>query len=503
MAASASAAFGAARPFHPPFEESVLKAGLRAAPPFPAGLFSPELAKIVADFAASCSAPTDYIGASILACAGAAIGNARRGQAFEQGGWAVPPIIWVGLVGEPSTLKTPSIRMATSALAFIEKEIGESFRLTLRQFNTDKAAAEEEHEVWARTVKAAVKDRVPPPEQPERAVAPDKPVRPRLIFNDTTPEAAQVLVSKNPKLLCARDELAGFLDFDRYSSNGKPYWLEAYEGDFYTVDRKNADGCIAIEFNGISVLGGTQPDKLVEVFKGANDGLAARFFWIWPEDNVEFSPPTSTADDARWLQIVRSLHGLRPVLDPNGTAQAVNLKLEPTSVDTYVRWRRANARSASDAGPLYKGFVGKLPGMVMRLALILELLDWAEFGGSEPDTICDVVMLRTIAFVEEYAKPMARRVFGDAERPEVERNAATLARHIIKKKLRAINLSKLRSAGLPGLRDADALSETAEFLVETGWLTFTGQRAGGTSGRMSKDYAVNPGVHFLGNEAAA
>ena len=119
--------------------------------------------------------------------------------------------------------------------------------------------------------------------------------------------------------------------------------------------------------------------------------------------------------------------------------------------------------------------------------------------------IAELVKLptKTIAavaeFVDEYAKPTALRVFGDAALPPVERNAATLARLILKSKLTRVNARDLKRAPykqhLPSMREAEPLNEALAFLAEADWLKPIGARIGDTPGRHSSDYAVNPAVH--------
>ena len=112
------------------------------------------------------------------------------------------------------------------------------------------------------------------------------------------------------------------------------------------------------------------------------------------------------------------------------------------------------------------------------------------------------VLTKTIAavaeFIDEYAKPMATRVFGDAVLPPVERHAATLARLIVKNRLNQVNARDLKRAPykqhLPGMREAEPLNEALTFLVEADWLKLAGSRAGDAPGRHSSDYLVNPAL---------
>ena len=59
------------------------------------------------------------------------------------------------------------------------------------------------------------------------------PPRPRVITMDTSTEALQRLLADNPRgLLHVRDELAGWLELDRYGGNGADlsFYLECWNG---------------------------------------------------------------------------------------------------------------------------------------------------------------------------------------------------------------------------------------------------------------------------------
>lgn len=90
--------------------------------------------------------------------------------------------------------------------------------------------------------------------------------------------------------------------------------------------------------------------------------------------------------------------------------------------------------------------MGKLTGMVLRLALVSELTEWAFGQGAEPDTISKRSIAAAIDWAESYSKPMTLRVYGDAAVPERDRNAALLARYVRKSAFKKINLRELRRA---------------------------------------------------------
>lgn len=95
----------------------------------------------------------------------------------------------------------------------------------------------------------------------------------------------------------------------------------------------------------------------------------------------------------------------------------------------FEAWVREHEQGLAESASLYKSFCGKLNGVVLRIALTAELLAWADSGArSEPTAISKRTIVNAIEFAEEYQKPTALRVFGDAALPPVERNAAALAR---------------------------------------------------------------------------
>jgi hypothetical protein len=93
--------------------------------------------------------------------------------------------------------------------------------------------------------------------------------------------------------------------------------------------------------------------------------------------------------------------------------------------------------------------------------------------------------------MEDYFKPMAERVFGDAALPIADHLAATVAGWILKERPAVINARDLRrTARLPGLREADKVRLALATLVEADWLR--PPLPIGNKGRPRADYTVNP-----------
>jgi hypothetical protein len=257
------------------------------------------------------------------------------------------------------------------------------------------------------------------------------------------------------------------------------------------------------QFNGVSVLGGIQPGKLADaLLSSTDDGLVARFLFAWP-DKAPFRRPTVAADLGLLADVYRRLEELCWAQDAEGKLSPITLPLSPSAADIFEHWQIENAALDDDASNLYKSFVGKMDGTVLRLALVAELSAWAFNGGAEPTQVSADCLIAAAAWVDDYAKHMAQRTYGDAALPAVERNAAVLARYIRKHDLHTINKRALRrsphKSHLPSLRDAAALDATLAYLVDAGWLRESHSRDGTGPGRQREDYTVNPAV--FGSEA--
>ncbi len=484
---------------------AVLALNRRSPPAFPPELFG-DLWPLVTDLADGTGAPVDYIGAGMLAAAASLIGGKRRVMPFATSNWAEPAILWVGCVGDPSANKSPALGEFIGAIATLEAEKAVEFAPIAQAYEADRARAMMENEAWERAVKAAVKEGKSTPPKPLAANEPPRPARPRLMVMDATPEALWDALEGNPQgLLNAHDEIAGWLaNFERYSGDARAFWLQSWTGAQWTVDRKGrTTGPLVLPFTGVSIVGGIQPDKLASaLLRGDDDGMAARFLYVWPE-KVPFQRPRRLADKGRLERVMRRLASLPWAFNENGNPVAMRLPLDPRGSDLFERWKQDAGATADEAGTLFKGWDGKAGALVLRVALVVELLRWAD--GDVPDAPC-VVSAETLAtvinFAEDYAKPMALRVFGDAALRPVDRNAATLARFIRKNGLASINARVVRRGPpkLPGLGEVSAMNEAIALLVDAEWLRPAPSREGGSPGRQSSNFDVNPAVLGTGGE---
>jgi hypothetical protein len=157
-----------------------------------------------------------------------------------------------------------------------------------------------------------------------------------------------------------------------------------------------------------------------------------------------------------------------------------------------VEHRKSQAGVAGIVGSAW----GKMPGLLLRLSLILELGWWSVSGSSEPNEVSLTAVQNAIVFIENYIKPMSEKVYGDAGLSTAERDAAMLGRWLLVKGGNSFNARELRrTAGLPGLREWQAIDAATAVLVETHWIRPSSASSG--PGRKPKSFDVNPAISQL------
>jgi Protein of unknown function (DUF3987) len=496
---------------HPDFDDpiqlwpvpdmGVLQQGRREPPIFPIEVFGEFWGEWITIAAAAASAPVDYTGCALLACASTLIGHARWVSPWS--GWSEPPILWIGNVGDPSSGKSPAADPLLGILRAIELDLAKDYPDAHRQWMKEKASGAAHRAIWESEIKDAATNNKPPPDMPAAAMEPDEPVRARIMSSDaTTEKLAELAAAHHKGLMLVRDELAGWYgSLGRYSKSGadRAFWVEAYGGRGFTVDRKNAGLPIIIKRLGLGLFGGIQPDRLCEMMESPDDGLLARFLWAWP-NKVPARRPTREADIRRAADALRLLYDLPLVPDDNGGLRPFFCPMSIEAADLFAEWW-VNHQAGELVGPL-AGPLGKAPGHVARLGLVLQHLWWC--GGSAlalpPSTINDEAISAALALVVDYFHPVNERVYGDAGLPESDRLGATLGKWVLKTRPQVINAKKLRrSAGLPGLREAEKVKMAINVLVETDWLMPAPGRSGPTGGRQRDDYIVNPRLKSVPN----
>ena len=477
---------------------SVLRLSRRAPPALPLDLLGPAWERWSDAAAVAAAAPPDYVVLPLLAVASVLVGNARWAQATP--GWSEPPHIWAGTVGDSGSSKSPGADcLLRDVLPTIESRMMGDFPDRLRDWRALAEAHKAGQEIWEGEVRQAKKSGAAPPLPPAEAV-PAEPQAPRLRQSDVTVErVATLLATAAPKgLLVVRDELAGWLlGLTAYNDAGRAFWIEAYGGRPYRVERQKHPEPIVIPRLAVAVTGSTQPEKLAEIFREADDGLLARFVWGWP-DPLPFRLGTAAPDSAWAIDALDRLRllDLAPGAEPGLPPRPILVPLVPEAVAMMEAFGQDMQRLQEGAGGLMRSAYGKARGLALRLSLVLAMLRWCGEPGwtAAPDVIDRDAFTAACDLVADYFMPMAERVYGDAAAPMAQRQAATLARWIMRTKAGEVHVRRLqREVRLPGLGDAPAIHAAAAALAEAGWL-LPPPKGEGFQARGRAVYPVNPTV---------
>jgi hypothetical protein len=390
-------------------------------------------------------------------------------------------------------------------LQHVEGLMAGGFEDDLRQYELEREVAEAALSDWKAKVRAAVSSGDDPPIAPPPA--PHAPERPRVRVSDATVEKLASLAAALPRgLLLQRDEIAGWLGaFDKYGGGGsdRAFWLEAFGGRPFAVDRVKHKQPIHVPHLSIAVLGGIQPDKLPKIIGGAEDGFAARFLFSWPEGEPRFQLARGIRDESAAKAALACLTEL--AMDPEGDALGPRfVRLEREAEDLLEQFGQEMAVQGHEAvGPMAHMY-SKARGFVLRLSAVIEHLWWCggETGPAEPQTIGRPAVSAAVGLMREYFIPMAERVFGDASIPHGDRLAMALARHLRHNHMRTFNARTLRREAYGLLGKPEDMAKACEMLEQAGLVRRKPGRDEGTTGRRALGYQVNALLHEAPGPAA-
>lgn len=486
------------KPDWPAPDARLMRAEALPAPPLPlSDVLHPRLEQWVRDAAEAKGAPPDYVFAALLIVAASTIGNTRWVSPWS--GWEEPPVLWTMCIGLPSAGKSPAIDAVLQPLRQVERRLRKAAEAEADALAERIEVAELAAKDWRAEVKAAVKAGEQSPPKPEAASIDAPPHIPRLIINDATIEKIGVILARQPRgILQVRDELAGWLEgMKRYSpSSDCPFWIEAFGGRSYAVERINREP-VSIDMLTVGVLGGIQPAPFIRLLRTVDDdGLFARFLPIWPAP-VPLRRPQLAPDMASMERILSQLVLLDFSTNEDGQSCPKVMSFAEGARELMDDFRQRVRDREAEADGLILSFLGKLPGMVARLSLVLTYLDWAVEGTTEPREIQTDDFRRAVHLVETYLLPMAGRAYAEASTSKTDRAARRLIGIIREKGWRSFTSRDVQRLDRAGLGKASDLDPALAALEEGDCIRPVEKSAKPQGGRPSRLFAVNPEVHAL------
>lgn len=393
--------------------------------------------------------------------------------------WTVRPILWVTLIGDPGSGKSPALSEAMRLAEAVESK-----------WRAEFAAAKRKSMPLAIDSDAR-KDVALVPET-------DSPKLRRKIVNDATPEKLIELLAENQSgLLCCVDELAGlFASMDAYRAKGgkdRAFWLQAKEGRPFTSDRKGS-GTTHAPVCAVSVLGGIQPDRLSKIANDlSEDGLLQRFTPVFVKKigRGEDIPPNTIVDNeiaaaASWIA--------EAPLSGRYKLSAAAIKERETLEEFF-----ADALQDPEIPTAARQWIDKVPNEFGRFALVFHFIEHGNgvrrlTDEAPPEFISGDTAARVRRFLTEFAYPTARAFYEQLwVRPAEQTPAKWIAGYILARGIDKISVRDIYRA-YPKLRPherREAIPATMRALELSGWAKVWRKDAHG----IPTMWSINPAVH--------
>jgi hypothetical protein len=459
-------------------------------PPFPLNALYPnQLQERIKQLADGSGTSFAHVAVPLLGVASSLIGISRRVEASSS--FLQPMTCWTALVAYSGEGKTPGINVTRKALAHIDRR--QEIAQLKREHERKAALAKASKDKWKKDFDEAFKKHRPAPTPTAEADDPGHFIEPRLSVTDITVERMGELMQARPHgMLLLNDELGGwFHSMNQYKGGvggDNSFWLACWDGDSYTIERKSCPPA-NIDHLLVGIVGGLQPDKIHDVFKGPANGMYARFLFAWP-DKPPYRPlqDNSTEIDPMIVDLLDQLDRLR---ERKVAYLKSYIRLSPQARKAFERFRLEQYASAETLDGREREWWAKAQAHVLRVAGTLSLMRWAVVGGKEPTEIRSKYVKAAVQLVRDYFWPHAQACLRQIGLSERHVHSRRVLRWIKANNKEQVRREDIRRNALSQLLDADQTDELLKGLARAGWLRKIEDRHPGP-GRKKEAWQVNP-----------
>jgi hypothetical protein len=390
--------------------------------PFPTDALPEPIKFFVVQGSRAIGCDESYVALPLLAGLASAIGNTRRIQLRRT--WSEPAIVWAVIVGESGTLKSPALELALRPIRERQRRAMKEHATARERYEADVLQYEKALAEWKRTKTS----------YGESPTKPEEPIAERCLCDDTTIEALAMLLKNQPRgLLLARDELSGWLSFDRYSQTkggDVAKYLECHGGRSLTVDRRSS-GTIYIPRAALSITGGIQPAVVRRAlgFEHFQNGLAARILWAMPPRRPKRWSESDLPE--RIEQAVEDIFGrlyeLQPDRDDDSDPRPRFVRLSPSGKAAWIQFFTEHAQEQVELSGDEAAAWSKLEGYAARLALVIHCVRVAAGDSTleAPDLVDEASMGAGITLSRWFGHE-ARRLYAHFGEDEADRDRREL-----------------------------------------------------------------------------
>ena len=460
------------------------------------------------DIAERMQCPLDYVAVGAIIVTASLIGAGCGVRPKSKDSWTVIPNLWGGIVGAPSTLKTPALKEIMRPLELLEAEARSAYEKSRKNYLIEIEACKATKEAIRKgMIKAGNSpDSLAMEKEKEKLGALQElqaPICKRYSTNDATIEKMHELLSQNNRgLLIFRDELMGLLaswDKEGHESD-RSFYLEAWNGYGSKTTDRIGRGTIYTKNLCLSLLGTTQPSKLLSYFQKTlagieNDGLIQRFqLLIYPDEINEWKLVDKTPNDRASQQVSDIMvklahldftqHGA--LLDPQSETPYFHFDLQ--AQELFYEWlteHEHKLRNDQDE-PLIIEHLAKYRKLMPSLALIFHLIDIASGKNSKAISLeCVEQAAGWCAYLEGHA----RRIYSMALNTS-HQAARNLARKIEAGELKGqFDMREIYRKQWSFLKTKEEVELACDVLEESGWIKETTLSENGRSKQL---YLIHP-----------
>ncbi len=491
-------------------QPTAIKAEMPPAPTFDGPTLLPKaLCEFVLDEADRMPCSPDYVAAALLVALGSVVGARTAIKPKRRDDWIVTPNLFGGVVGDPSSKKTPAINTALRFLDRLEAKESERHTERMKVHLAEMAAFQAREAAIHAAMKRAASGKgdglkmdlavsdlqsLEPPEVPRQR---------RFKTNDgTVAKIGDILVGSPAGLMVFRDELVGLLaSWDREGNEGdRAFYLEGFNGTgSFNIDRIGR-GSLFVKTVCLSVFGGIQPQLLERYLADMvtsldNDGRFQRFqVLVYPETVPWEWRDRYPVKGSR--EFIRALFDRLAEFDPvqdGATAADDFVKLpwfrfDDAAQELFIEWSTDlhNNRIAVEQNPLMVQHLAKFERLFCTIALILHLAE----GRIGPVLVDSAT--RAAAWCH-YLEGHARRVYALVEVAKVTA-AQTLSRRLQDRKLPVdgFTVREVVRKGWTGLKTNLQVEAALSVLEDHHWVSSSDIAEG--VGRPTTKFYVNPRI---------
>jgi Protein of unknown function (DUF3987)/Bifunctional DNA primase/polymerase, N-terminal len=493
-----------------------INAELKPVPPFDPTLLPEALRAWIMDEAERMPCPPDFIAAPVTVMISSIVGARCGVRPKSHDSWTVVPNLWGGVVGLPSTKKSPAIAVAMKPLGRLTEIVQKIHENELHAHAIKKAIHEAKIKLMEARLTAAVKaaakggkgedtEMMARALQELREEEPTPPNVPRFKSNDSTVEKLGELLRDNPRgLLMARDELVGLMaSWEREGREGdRAFFLEAFNGDQSFDTDRIGRGHIHIPNLCLSLFGGIQPDKRVS----RHGDWGARQRWmlqrfqmlVFPDHrNWEWRDEAPDPDAReRAYETIERLASFDPVAwgaTPAGQYDKFPaFRFKDDAQRIFIQWSiELHDRINGESDPLIQQHLSKYDKLFPALALLFHLIDCAAHGVRGP--ITRTCAIRAAGWCE-YLEAHARRCYGLLKDSGL-RSAQALARKLERGELKnGFTAREVRRHQWTDLKTERSVETAIEWVEDCGWVR-RDRPTHGQAGRPTTRYEIHPDLN--------